>query len=300
MADTACPSCGNVNPLGTEKCLKCGTALPRSQRTVTCPNCQNVNAIGSIQCAKCGAELPMTYLQPTMVDQKVEKQALGTLKLTAIVLLLGGLMIYIFPIVSWAYYGYMFPSGITTLPPPSSILLPPVPQSLYETLLAIAMVGVVLFLVGWFLFARAFGLFARVDRSFSIASVSAFIGIISAALAGGAIALNLDSVYNYINCGATAACLVNLNNVQYTVYWLWAFSILFLIFGGIGVLIGLFRVGARYLTGTFWISGFLLIFPILLLIGAILLLVAATGAEKRLESWEKTPEPDKPPVAAAT
>lgn len=290
MAAPACPSCGNINPPGTEKCLKCGATLPMQSRTVTCPKCGNINAIGSVQCVKCGAELPLTYIQPIVVNQKTEKAGIGALKLTGILLLLGGIMIWVFPIVVWAAFGYQHYT--ISIPPTNSDVLPPVSSSFYYALMGVLGAGVVLLAVAWYMFSRAFFALSTVDLSFRIAGVSALIGITSAILAGAAIGVDVDAIYNYLQCagGVTpipATCTIS-QTTAYTIYWLWAFSIMFLIFGGIGVLIGLFRVGARYLSPSFWLAGFLLIFPILVVIGALVLLMGSVGAEKRLMSWKES------------
>ena len=290
MAAPACPTCGNVNPPGTDKCLKCGTALPSEFKTSICPNCKNVNPVGTLQCVKCGHELPENLPIPLIINKAEEKKGLNFVKYAGIVVALGAILIYAFPIVTWAYYGYQL-YGIASFPPPSNVLVPPVPHGFAETLQAIILGGFALLGIGWIFFGLAFRSFSAVDPGYKSTMFSAFIGVISVVLIAAAGVINISASTDYINClnsnpGNTAICTVA-SNTAYTIYWLWAFSIMFFIFGGIGVFIGLFRLGARYLTPAYWIAGFLMIFPILVLIGAIALIFAAVGSEKRLESWEK-------------
>ncbi len=299
MAAPACPSCGNVNPIGTERCLSCGAVLPVSTRTVVCPQCKNVNPIGAVQCQRCGAALPLDYLKPQVIRESAEKGGIMSLRVAALGLLIGGILIYAFPIIVWAYYGYQ-PIHIS-VPPSATANLPPVPNGLKVSLQVVTLLGMIALGVAWLMFGRGFSMLSEVDLGYRSASVSAYVGIISVVLAGAAILLNIDGVTNYLNCvnSSGANCVSDLSSVQYTVYWLWAFSILFFIFGGIGVLVGLFRVGTRYLTSSFWIAGFLLIFPVLMLLGAIVLLFATSGADERLRSWGRKAVDVTPTVAPA-
>ena len=59
--------------------------------------------------------------------------------------------------------------------------------------------------------------------------------------------------------------------------------------GYIGLLIGLWRLGTRYDSGLFKAGAILAIFPLLNLVGAILILVAAHTARERLNSTPPSP-----------
>ncbi len=65
-----CPNCSHQNPIGTEQCEACDTALPRMQN---CPNCGAAVQVGAQFCGQCGYGLE----QPPVISSNVAENELA-------------------------------------------------------------------------------------------------------------------------------------------------------------------------------------------------------------------------------
>lgn len=146
-------------------------------------------------------------------------------------------------------------------------------------------VSAVIQLAGYLMFRSAFHTLTPVDRRFSTPATLALIAVGSfiAVLVG--LALILGALYQAVQCVGsgnpiTQACLFT------STFWgglaLVAVGAIVFIVGYIGILIGIWRLGTRYSETVFKVGAVLLLIPVLNVVGAILILVGAQSATRKI------------------
>ncbi|HTP55435.1 MAG TPA: DUF973 family protein [Thermoplasmata archaeon] len=172
--------------------------------------------------------------------------------------------------------------GVATTPGGSSVSLNP--GALYF-LAVIAASGIVLALLELYFCREAFRTLAPVDHRFgtpSTLALLAMIGVVLIALLGAGLFLSLSQA---VSCAAgnpiTRAC-INLGAVLGLLGGLVIVAIVALI-GYIGVLIGIWRLGARFNDGLFKAGAILLIFPVLNIVALVLIIVAARSHRDQIQ-----------------
>lgn len=208
-----------------------------------------------------------------------DRYAIGQVRLAAILALIGGLL-YVAQLIVGDFSSLLAAS--TTSSGGVIVVLPPA-YVLFGLLLGLAAIVLVEFL----LFRSAFHRLLGPDRRFSTPSALALVGFIGylMLILGGA--LLIAAIYAAVTCVGsgnplTQACLFT------GAFWgglaLLLIGAIIALVGYIGVLVGIWRLGTRYEDGTFKVAAVLLIFPLLNIVGAILVLVACGGALRRVES----------------
>jgi Protein of unknown function (DUF973) len=139
--------------------------------------------------------------------------------------------------------------------------------------------------VAWILLLRAgFAALAPIDRRFSSPATLGWLAIIGIVLALGGLALLFHSLQTAAGCvGTNNTTLANcfLSSGILASFGVLAVGGILALIGYIGLLIGVWRLGRRYGDDLFRIGAVLYIFPVLNLVGEILVLVAARKASAR-------------------
>jgi hypothetical protein len=220
----------------------------------------------------------------------VDGFALDRVTLAALVALVGGIL----------YVGELVVGNIGSLAAASTspsggvtLTLPPV--WVWVVLLG---GGSILTLVEIVLFRSGFRRIAGIDLRFSTPSTLTLIAVIGFLLLYLGLILLIGALYSAVSCAGsgnpvTTVCLLGGE------FWgglaLAAIGGIVALVGYIGMLIGIWRLGTRYGDGLFKAGAVLLIFPVLNLIGAILLLVAARGAQRKVRRNLGSTAPPVPP-----
>jgi len=217
------------------------------------------------------------YVPPRAPDSRAEDQgSLGKVQLAAILGLVGALLsvIELFATPASSFI------GVTTVGSGSSVSIDL--SGLYFTVV-FGIVGFVFLVLELVLYRQAFRTLSPVDPRFSTPSrlvMVLLIGLLIVILAGIAI---FGVIYQAVQCAGpgnpiTTACL-NLGSVLGLLLLLVAAGIAAFV-GFIGLLIGIWRLGTRYDEGLFKVGAILLIFPLLNIVGQILILLAARAARE--------------------
>ncbi len=152
---------------------------------------------------------------------------------------------------------------------------------------ASAAIGFVLGVVELILYRRAFKTLDPLDSSFGTPATLVLLALISIFLLiltfAGLLGLLVQSVGCAGSSGGNAAGCVNVGAVLGLLGIIIVLAILIFV-GYIGLLIGIWRLGNRYDEGLFKAGAILLIFPVLDLVGLVLILVAVRSARHKVEA----------------
>lgn len=210
--------------------------------------------------------------------KEVDLAALASIKIAAIVAIVGTALGYVYLIVESVWWGYSFglPSAGSTTTFPASTVWAVFGTDAVNLLIAAVSFG----------FLRAG--FARLrgsDMRFASAPAFAVVAIVGfLLLAGGLLALASAVVATFRCAGGVTPIpsnCVSLGSLLGGVGLLGLGAVVLLI-GAIGTLIGVWRLGDRYDDGLFKAGAILLVF--VGIVGAILLLIGVTRAEGRVRS----------------
>jgi hypothetical protein len=286
-----CPFCGQPIVAGGTFCPSCGAAVSATGAAAGSagasapppPGWGGTPIQGAVPFAPSFAMRPGT---PASASRPADLHALSNVTIAAVLALIGGVLSLVvlfgtnvasFLAVSTAG------SGGTTL----SLDL----TALY--LFAItAGVGVVLSIIELVLYRQAFHTLAPHDTRFSTPSTLVLLAIIGIIIVVLGAAYLLYALYQAVLCAGagnplTGTCLSTASLLE-AVGLIGVAAILAFV-GWIGLLIGIWRLGSRYEEGLFKVGAVLLIFPVLNLVAAILILVAARSAREKLAAGSATP-----------
>jgi uncharacterized membrane protein len=152
---------------------------------------------------------------------------------------------------------------------------------------ALGVVGVVLFLLGVWFYRRAFRTLAPQDARFSTPATLTLLLFIAVILLIGILAAFFAVFFQAAQCAGsgnaiTSAC-IDVGTVLGLIAGLFVLLIVALV-GAIGLLIGIWRLGTRYNEGLFKAGAILLIFPVVSVVGIILILLAAHSVRSKIQS----------------
>lgn len=144
------------------------------------------------------------------------------------------------------------------------------------------------------LFRSAFRRLADVDRTFSTPATFALLACIGVLLALVGVGLLLDALYHAVQCAGSgvpipSSCLLT------GTFWggvgLAGIGAIVAVIGFLGILLGIWRLGTRFGDTKFKVGAILLIFPLLNILGAILILLGAREAVGKIERPSTFPVP---------
>jgi len=211
---------------------------------------------------------------------EADRNALSHVSLAAILGLVGAVLIIVVPLFTPLF---AFTSA-STVGSGTSVSLDLSGLFLLATTGAITLVFTVIEL--WF-FRQAFGTLAVGDRRFSTPATLTLLALLALIIIVVAVVALVAVVYQAILCAGvgntiTSTCL----NVGAALAMIAVVAIaaIVLLVGYIGLLIGIWRLGTRYGQGMFQAGAILLIFPLLGIVGLILILVAARSVRGKFDS----------------
>jgi len=152
---------------------------------------------------------------------------------------------------------------------------------------ALGAAGVVLFLLGVWFYRRAFRTLAAQDTRFSTPATLTLVLFIAVVLLIVVLVAVFAVLFQAVQCAGSGNAITSACIAAGTVLGLIAAGFVLLIVmlvGAIGLLIGIWRLGTRYNEGLFKAGAILLIFPVLNLVGIILILLAANSARSKIRS----------------
>ncbi len=287
MATAPCPRCGGLAPLGAGFCPFCGSSLnaPLAGSPPTLPPAPGQYvATGTIPFGYSPAPvLPAPFVapgyatpgtsSPSPATREADHQSLGYILAAAVVWLCTGVV------------STVLLSGRTTL---ITINMHTSPATYtFSTLFYVTVVvSAGLSLLEVLLLRAAFHRLAPVDPRFSGPSRLALLLIIGFVIVLVGLVPLLQGAQSILGCtansnGTLSGNCSGIGEVLAGALLVLAGAIVALI-GYIGCLIGIWRFGARFQNDLFKFGAILLIFPLLNVLGAILLLVAAYTARSRL------------------
>jgi uncharacterized membrane protein len=276
-----CSYCGNPVPAGSSFCPACGAAVggttPPAGPQVNSPPLAAWGGLPS-------ATFPQAYSATgaaTPGSRDADRRALSAVNVAAILALLGAVaeLVNLFPSSS--------ASSFVTVPSNSSGTSLQVSASTLELIAATAFVGAVLAVLELIFFRRAFRALAPQDSRFSTPAslvLLALVAIMIAFLAGAGVFIILFQAVACAGSGNPITSTCFSAGAILGLLGLLAVGAILALVGYIGLLIGIWRLGARYNDDSFKAGAILLIFPVLNLVGLILVLLATKKARANLES----------------
>lgn len=275
MSGAFCPFCGKPTVPGATFCASCGAALPSpAGARGAVPSSPPFAAVPGMAPMSFGSPLPA----PSAPSRAVDQRALGSVEWAAILSLVSAVVSLV------ALFGTNATSFVNATNVGSTTGLSIVLSALY-LLAAIAGIGIVLEVVQLLLYRSAFRDLTGIDSRFSTPASLVLLELIGIVLVTLVAFGFFWIVLQAVACAGsgnviTSACL----NVSLAIDLLGLLVVAGIVafIGFIGLLIGIWRLGTRYDDSLFKAGAILLIFPILNLIGTILILVAAHSAKGRL------------------
>lgn len=286
MTARFCSFCGKPLPPTGTFCPNCGAAIPGGASAPGAtggipgpvPATSGMPGYGP-------AGYPAGSSGPTPATRNTDIRSLSTVEWAAVVGLLAaveGLLIAVTGRVTSLI-------RVTTTPAGSTLSLPS--PWVWAVFLGF---GAVFLLAEIYLWRSAFHGLSGIDSRFSTPSTLALVAFVGSLLVIAGYASVLNGLYLTVQCdGAghpiTRACLPWAQFVGGVAAAL--IGALVLLVGFIGLLIGIWRLGTRFNDGVFKVSAILLIFPVLNLVGAILILVTARSKRHLLSATMGAPIP---------
>ncbi|MGA8709638.1 MAG: DUF973 family protein [Thermoplasmata archaeon] len=280
MAARFCAFCGQPVLPNARFCPSCGAAVGGATPPPSSPP-------GTPPPLNFAPGTPYSPYQPTYPATRVAAPAFGgadrlallNVRLAAILGLVGVVLSFVVlsitPIVSTF-------TGATTTSSGSAFSIDL--TSLY-VLIALGGVGIILALLEFWYYRQAFRTLAQTDRRFSTpASLTllAFVALVIILVLVGAL---IGLIYQAFVCagsgGVITSTCVDATQILGLVVLIGITAIVLFV-GYIGLLIGIWRLGTRYGDSKFQVGAVLLIFPLLNIVGLILILVAAQSARGKL------------------
>ena len=135
---------------------------------------------------------------------------------------------------------------------------------------------------------------APLDRRFSAPATLAWVALFGAVLVLIGAGLLLVGLYQAVSCVGSGNPLTR--GCLFTGVFVGGLGLAIVggitaLVGAIGILIGIWRLGSRYDESLFKVGAILLIFPLVNIVGAILMLVASRSARQKVEAMAGPPPP---------
>jgi len=156
----------------------------------------------------------------------------------------------------------------------------------FAWVVALTAVGAALTMAELFLYRRAFVVLRNRDHSFSTPATLVFLALAALAVVFLVLFGLLGLIAQAITCAGpgntiTSSCLDA--GTFFGLFAVLAVTAIVAVVGYIGLLIGIWRLGTRYSESMFKAGAILLIFPVVNIVGVVLILVAARSAGGRLQ-----------------
>jgi hypothetical protein len=293
VASTVCLKCGRANPPEARYCLACGALL----------------GTPSVGPAPMAAPLPTAFPMPPSPPgpwnagtgfpgptpvavpehiRQIDLRAIGQGRTSALIAIVGLLVSAVFLFLDFVGSGSLGTANGTDVS--------------LDTTLAAAAVGGILTILSMIFGRRCFVLLRPIDSRFSTPASLSLVALVGLAIALIGEIVLLALVIQSPGCAGTTGFASDCEVGAFTTGTLVALGFaglggLLLLIGGIGMLIGIYRLGTRFDVGLFKVGAILLIFPILSLIGVILIFVGTSNARTKVESVPRSPTLF-PPVGA--
>ncbi|HLM91018.1 MAG TPA: DUF973 family protein [Thermoplasmata archaeon] len=281
MAAQRCAKCGAFAPAGTAFCAFCGTPLSAIGGV---PSASGPGAFPPFP-ASPGAPIPWgpapgwppTAGPPSEATRAEERSALTLIFLGAILLIIASVAGVVIS------FGSAFGFGFTSISTSRSGIGIHLTAVLLALLFTTSTVELLVILFTW----GAFRKLAAFDRRFSTPSKLTLLLAIAVVIVIAVLYPLLTQLSDALTCvnattnnTAAAGCISGtLTGLALVV----GIAALLALIGYIGLLIGLWRLGTRYDSGLFKAGAILAIFPVLNLVGAILILIASHSAREGLD-----------------
>ncbi len=286
MTGAFCSHCGRPIPAAAVFCPSCGASTTPSgaQAGVPLPPSPGYLPYGGVTAPTFAQPYPRPA-GPSPADREADRRALSSVNLAAIL----GLVSAAIGLVS------LFTNQATSLvtsTTTSSGTTYSVDLAVLYTVAALAAIGFVLGIVELILYRRAFKLLDRMDSSFGTPATLVLLALISIFLLiltfAGLLGLLAQSLSCAGSSGGSAGGCVNFGALLGLLGIVIVLAILVFV-GYIGLLIGIWRLGNRYDEGLFKAGAILLIFPVLDLVGLVLILVAVRSARHKVDAGPFSP-----------
>ena len=221
---------------------------------------------------------PVSPAGPTAASRAADRSALSNVQFAAILGLIGAALsiatLFVTPAFSFVSY--------TTTSSGTSVSLNMTALWLFA---ALGAAGLILTIVELWLYREAYRELTPHDARFSSPASLTLMALIALILLIAVGAALVALVYEAIVCAGsgnpiTSSC-ISLGEALGLLALVGILAIVLLI-GFIGFLIGVWRLGSRYSDGMFKAAAILLIFPVLNIVGTILILIAARSALEKL------------------
>ena len=281
-----CSYCGKPLPGAGTFCPSCGAAVPGA---VGAPGPSPPPAYfppGAVPPAGYGG----TYVGappsgPTPASRSADRRSLVFAEWAAILSILSGIVSAVFE-----FSGRLTGLFTTTTTSTGTTISLPSPWVWVGYLGGLTAVG----LATLVLLRGSFRSLAPVDRRFSTPATLALVALFGVVIVLIGVGLLLVGLYQAVSCVGsgnplTRGCLFS--GVFLGGLGLIVVGAIATLVGGIGILIGIWRLGSRHDESLFKVAAILLIFPIVSIVGAILMLVAARSAGRKVDGLGAPPPP---------
>jgi hypothetical protein len=285
VASTVWLKCGRTNPPEARYCLACGALLGTPSvgpAPIAAPLLTAFpmppSPLGPWN-AGTGLPGPMPVAVPDHI-RLIDLQAIGQARTSALIAIVGLLVSAVFVILYFLGYGTLGTANLT--------------DTSLDTTLASAALGGQLTILSIIFARRCFLLLRQIDSRFSTPASLSLVALVGLAFALigeiAVIVLSTQSGGCMAAGGGVPPCAAQVLSASTILARLIAgLGGLLLLIGGIGMLIGIYRLGTRFDVGLFKAGAILLIFPILSLIGVILIYVGTSDARTKVESVPRAP-----------
>lgn len=273
----ACGFCGRALPEGATFCPACGAGVAGGSGTTPLGASASVSYAPRYR----GEALPAVV---SLATRDADRRGVDRVRVAAVLGVVAGLL---------GILGLIFNPArqLLTLSTNSSggqVLTVGTPTLGIATLVVGVAVGVAELLF----FRGAYRTLREHDRRFATPASLVLLALVGLAIVFVGLALLLESLDLVLACAgagnAIPASCVPASTLLGELGLVLAGLVCALV-GYVGLLVGIWRLGSRFSNGTFKLAAVLLIFPYLSLVGAILLLVAATNVRRSLDTMGALP-----------
>jgi Protein of unknown function (DUF973) len=277
VATVTCPHCGAPAPAGGTFCPSCGGALlaPAPVSPGASPSFGGPPLASPHPYPVGFGALP----DPGATSRPIDLRAISHVTIAAVIALVS-------TAVSVATLFLPTSGSLDVAATSSSTTTLTLSLATLEILSAILGIALILGLLELWFYRSAFHDLSPIDRRFSTPATLTLLALVSLVLIAATGAAVVVLLYQAIHCAGggkiTSTCL-SFGTVGGLLLLIALFAI-FAFVGWIGFLLGVWRLGTRYREGLFKAGAILLIFPVLNVIGVILILVGARNVRARLES----------------
>jgi len=279
MAARFCAFCGQPVLPNARFCPSCGAAVGGAPPSVVPPPGAPppLNFVPGAPYPPYTPVYPVGRVAPAFGG--ADRLALLNVRLAAILGLVGVVLTFAWVFVTPAITAF---TSVTTTSSGSVITID---LSAFYLLAALVGVSFVLVLIQLYYYRQAFRTLAQTDRRFSTPSSLTLLALVALAIITVILVALFVLIYEAFVCAGSAGAISS-NCVDATqvlgLIVLLGITAIVLFVGYIGLLVGIWRLGTRYDESMFKIGAIFQIFPLLNIVGLILIVLAAQSARSKL------------------